>query len=839
MSSTSTSIRQTIFATFTRVGRAKRGIGTRTQTRKGVPTRVALAGTMVALATAGSALAFQGLPPGVQVNDDLASGINKTISVSGEGPTNADVVGGALTAGKPEVPWAVFRQQETNGAPPPHDQVFARSFAGGAWTTRGKGTVGGRSSASPQFSGSLNFDQSQDGEAPAIDFAGTGRTVPWATWYENTTGTGFANNNVFASRFDNTGDANQGKWIFGGQGRGTGGGGVPVPSLNIHTEQSAENPSVAGGSAVDPTKPGPWVTWQETTAQPVERTDEIFVSRPIGPGAANCDGVTPTGVAVEGHVPAVGGFCFQQTGVGRVGPGGHDPSLNVDPTRNGVEPDIAFTGVQDGVTWVVWYEKGKSDLPLNENEMVFAARGVKDEAAEGGFHWEAVGNHRSGVLDTASTSEFGVCSASTTNEEECSLNKHPGKNDAENPRVAAGTMNPAKPTVPWVVWDEDVAGVKQVFVSRLVGTGASAHFELVNNGAPISTGANDSTRPDITFSGNTPYVSWREDVGGGIVKGFTGHFVNPANPTFVVDQSDVPLTSTAQADVREPISSSCIATPFNSDGAACQGGAVGTPFFLFTNGTSPRGLFANAYQPDTPVTGAASAVTSSSATVSGTVNPEGASVKVSFQFGTTTAYGQVAGGQATGVSNASTPFAAQLTGLPAGTTIHYRAVAVSDFGTFVGADQTLTTISPPPPPPPPSPGAGTTSVGRAKVSGSTASVRVSCTGPAGATCRLAFELTVNETFKGHKLVAATARATGRETRKVVVVGTANVTLGAGQAQTVRITLNRTGRRLLASRHVLKANLGVTQATAAGVTVTVSREIVTFKQVKKGRGHRAH
>ena len=803
---------------------------------------VGLAVAVVALATTGSAFALQALPPGLQVNDDHEAGIDKAISVSGQDPTNADVVGGALTAGKPAVPWAVLRQQETNGSSPPADQIFARSFANGTWLTRGKGTVGGRSSAGPLFSGSLNFDQGQDGEAPAIDFAGTGRTVPWATWYENTTGTGFANNNIFASRFDNTGDANQGKWIFGGQSRGTGGGSVPVPSLNIHTDQSAENPSVAGGSAVDPTKPGPWVTWQETTAQPVERTDEIFVSRPIGPGAANCDGVTPAGVAVEGHVPAIGGFCFQQTGVGRVGPGGHDPSLNVDPTRNGVEPDIAFTGVQDSVPWVVWYEKGKSDLPLHENEMVFAARGVKDEAAEGGFHWEAVGNHRSGVLDTAGTSEFGVCSASTTNEEECSLNKNPGKHDAENPRVAAGTMNSAKPTVPWVAWDEDVAGVKQVFVSRLVGTGAEAHFEIVNGGAPISTGAEDSTRPDITFAGNTPYVSWREDIGGGVTKGFTGHFVNPANPTFVLDASDTPLTPTGtgpgQADVREPISSSCIATPFNSDGAACQGGALGTPFFLFTNGTNPRGLFADAYRPDTPVTGASSGVSSSSATVSGSVNPEGASVRVSFQYGTTTAYGQVAGGQSTGVSNAATPFAAALTGLPAGTTVHYRAVATSDFGTFVGADETLTTASTPP-----APGPGTlvghANVSAAKVSGSSASVRVSCTGPAGATCRLALNMTVTEVLKGHKLVAVTARANGRKTHRVVQVGSANVSLKAGQTQTVKIALNRTGKRLLAGRHGLKAKLVVSQATGSGGTTTVSTQIVTFKAAKQGHAHRAH
>ena len=208
----------------------------------------------------------------------------------------------------------------------------------------------------------------------------------------------------------------------------------------------------------------------------------------------------------------------------------------------------------------------------------------------------------------------------------------------------------------------------------------TAHFELVNNGAPISIGAGDSTRPDITFSGNTPYVSWRENTGGGVEKAFVGHFVNAANPTFVLDESDVPLTPTAQADVREPISSSCTANPFNADGAACQGGAIGTPFFLFTNGTSPLGLFADAYQPSTPVTGAATAVSTSAATVSGSVNPEGAPVSAFFQFGPTTAYGSATAAQRLGPDNTSDTFAATLSGLPAGTPIHYRAVAVSDFG---------------------------------------------------------------------------------------------------------------------------------------------------------------
>ena len=65
---------------------------------------------------------MQGLPPGAQVNDDPAAGINPALNVSGEDPTNADVVGGALTAGKPAVPWAVFRQTEAGGA---HDQIFS------------------------------------------------------------------------------------------------------------------------------------------------------------------------------------------------------------------------------------------------------------------------------------------------------------------------------------------------------------------------------------------------------------------------------------------------------------------------------------------------------------------------------------------------------------------------------------------------------------------------------------------------------------------------------------------------------------------------------------------
>ena len=774
---------------------------------------IALAGTVAVLAGAGSAVALQGLPPGVQVNNDALAGINPALSVGSDEPANADVVGGALTAGKPAVPWSVFRQTE---ASPAHDQIFSRSFAGGAWTTRGNGTVGGSSSASPQFSGSLNFDQGVDGEAPSIDFAGAGRTVPWATWYENTSGGAFGSNNIFASRFD----ATQNKWVFAGQGRGLGGAaGVQVPSLNIHTNQDAENPSVAGGTTTPGGNPGPWITWQETSAGGAH-PDQIFVSRPLGPGRTDCTNVTPGGSMTA----PLGGFCWQETGNDRVA---GDPSLNVDPVRAGIEPDIAFTGSGDNVPWVVWYETGAPGTGLQgPNGMVFAAKGVAANApAEGGLAWTAVGNGGQGALD-ASVNGTGTCAHSITEEKACSLNADPTA-DAEDPRVAAGTMNPANPTVPWVAWDEDTGSHHQVFVSRLVGTGTGARFVLVNGGQPISAPGVDATRPDITFSGNNPYVTWRTD-SGGTTTTTVGHFVNAANPTFVVDKSGIPITPTGtapgQADVREPISSGCTANPFNADGATCQGAAIGTPFFLFTNGTSPLSLFADAYQSDAPATGAATGVGQSTATLNGSVNPEGARTNVSFQFGTTTAYGQSTPAQPTGPDNAADAFSAAVAGLPAGTTIHYRAVATSDFDTQVGADQTLTTQSPPVIP-------GRASVGHAKVKGTTVSVPISCKGDTS--CTVSLKLTVTETLRGHKVIAVSARK-AKVTHKTIVLGTASATIAAGRTATVKIGLNGTGRHLLAARHRLTATLTVTQRVS-GRNRTISTQKVTFKAPKPRHG----
>ena len=109
--------------------------------------------------------------------------------------------------------------------------------------------------------------------------------------------------------------------------------------------------------------------------------------------------------------------------------------------------------------------------------------------------------------------------------------------------------------------------------------------------------------------------------------------------------------------------------------------------------TPPKALLAHAYAADSATTGAASSVTDSSATVSGSTETGGGPVNAHVEFGTTTAYGSVTPNQRLDALAAGRTFSAALTGLPAGTTIHYRVVVSTDFGTITGADATFTTAA--------------------------------------------------------------------------------------------------------------------------------------------------
>jgi hypothetical protein len=97
----------------------------------------------------------------------------------------------------------------------------------------------------------------------------------------------------------------------------------------------------------------------------------------------------------------------------------------------------------------------------------------------------------------------------------------------------------------------------------------------------------------------------------------------------------------------------------------------------------------------TVVTGAASSVTATSATVGGTVTPNGAHTRYSFQYGTTTSYGLQTGTRDAGSGTSSVTVSAPLFRLTGGTTYHYRLVASNGAGTTDGSDQTFSTPASP------------------------------------------------------------------------------------------------------------------------------------------------
>ena len=90
----------------------------------------------------------------------------------------------------------------------------------------------------------------------------------------------------------------------------------------------------------------------------------------------------------------------------------------------------------------------------------------------------------------------------------------------------------------------------------------------------------------------------------------------------------------------------------------------------------------------------ASAVTQTSATLNGTVNPEGAEVsKCEVEYGPTTAYGSsVACSSPPGSGSSAVPVSASVTGLTANTTYHFRISAANSSGTTKGADATFKTL---------------------------------------------------------------------------------------------------------------------------------------------------
>jgi hypothetical protein len=95
--------------------------------------------------------------------------------------------------------------------------------------------------------------------------------------------------------------------------------------------------------------------------------------------------------------------------------------------------------------------------------------------------------------------------------------------------------------------------------------------------------------------------------------------------------------------------------------------------------------------PPATTTGMSTKVMTSSATLNGTVNPNGLSTTYYFEWGTTTSYGNTIPSTpaSAGSGTSGVHVSADITGLSPDTIYHYRLVAVSSFGTSYGSDRII------------------------------------------------------------------------------------------------------------------------------------------------------
>ncbi|MGH3266780.1 MAG: hypothetical protein ACRDNS_32915, partial [Trebonia sp.] len=122
------------------------------------------------------------------------------------------------------------------------------------------------------------------------------------------------------------------------------------------------------------------------------------------------------------------------------------------------------------------------------------------------------------------------------------------------------------------------------------------------------------------------------------------------------------------------------------------------------------------------------------------------------------------------------------------------------------------------------------SAGHVSTTSSTALVALSCAGASGSS-HVTLKLSVTQTPKGH----AHAARSKRSKKTVITVGSVTVTIAAGRHESIKISLNGAGRRLLAKQHKLRVTLAIT-ASSGGRTVTLHRT-VNFRATKPS--HRRH
>lgn len=163
--------------------------------------------------------------------------------------------------------------------------------------------------------------------------------------------------------------------------------------------------------------------------------------------------------------------------------------------------------------------------------------------------------------------------------------------------------------------------------------------------------------------------------------------------------------------------------------------------------------------PPGATTGAATAVTATTATLNGVVNPNKEDTTYVFEYGTTTAYGTTTPVQSAVSGNAGKEVSVQVTGLAPGTAYHFRLVATNPSGSDQGNDAVFTTAAAAYPLPGPGPQASALTLAAAPAVirfGRTSVLSGQLTGPGSGAVRVELQSNPHPFTAGFKNTGATA-----------------------------------------------------------------------------------
>jgi phosphodiesterase/alkaline phosphatase D-like protein len=242
-----------------------------------------------------------------------------------------------------------------------------------------------------------------------------------------------------------------------------------------------------------------------------------------------------------------------------------------------------------------------------------------------------------------------------------------------------------------------VTGSTDTAVSAVLGgldPGTTYHFRVVGTSANgTATGADQTFTtpgPPSAVTGAASAVTDNSATLAGSVA------ANGADATVTFEYGETTAYGSSAAGSPSPVSGSTSTAVT----AALSGLIPGTTYHYRVVASSTNGTTEGADQtfttaaPPVPTTGIASGISSSSASVAGTVNAKGASTTVTIEYGETTTYGNSVTATPSPVTGFSpTAISALLSGLDPETTYHFRLVATNAYGTVTGDDDTFTTTA--------------------------------------------------------------------------------------------------------------------------------------------------